>query len=68
MPVYYLDHSLLGLWNKYREIHIENDWILYTEKQKSDIPQLPGMQFYSIIINEVKINVHIDCLCGNSHA
>ena len=34
LPAHYLDHSLPGQWNKYREIHIDNDWLLiYTEKE-----------------------------------
>ena len=36
-PAYYLDHSLLGQWNKYREIHIENDWILIYRKTEKEL-------------------------------
>ncbi|MBC7323373.1 MAG: type II toxin-antitoxin system YafQ family toxin [Acetomicrobium sp.] len=28
LSAHYLDHSLRGQWNKYREIHIDNDWLL----------------------------------------
>ena len=37
LPAYYLDHSLRGQWNKYREIHIENDWILIYRKTEKEL-------------------------------
>lgn len=37
LPAHYLDHSLRGQWNKYREIHIENDWILIYRKTEKEL-------------------------------
>jgi mRNA interferase YafQ len=28
LPAYYHDHPLRGQWKQYREIHIEDDWLL----------------------------------------
>ena len=37
LPAHYLDHSLRGLWNKYREIHIDNDWLLIYRKTEKEL-------------------------------
>jgi mRNA interferase YafQ len=28
LPAYYRDHPLRGKWKQYREIHMEDDWLL----------------------------------------
>jgi len=37
LPVHYLDHSLRGQWNKYRVIHIDNDWLLIYRKTAKEL-------------------------------
>jgi mRNA interferase YafQ len=37
LPAHYLDHSLRGQWNKYREIHIDNDWLLIYRKTAKEL-------------------------------
>jgi len=37
LPAQYLDHSLRGQWNKYREIHIDNDWLLIYRKTAKEL-------------------------------
>ncbi|WP_091461070.1 type II toxin-antitoxin system YafQ family toxin [Acetomicrobium thermoterrenum] len=37
IPAHYLDHSLRGQWNEYREIHIDNDWLLIYRKTAKEL-------------------------------
>jgi len=37
IPAIYYDHSLRGPWNKYREIHLEGDWLLVYVRTEEEI-------------------------------
>jgi len=37
LSAHYLDHSLRGQWNKYREIHIDTDWLLIYRKTAKEL-------------------------------